>query len=166
MSVDDDKKVIDALLDDDESFIVRKREKDKIEDVVKSIRESIKRRSIDERENLAESKVEAKRYPKYHEQPYLSDVEINVLKAVMRFGGNVRRISKATGYPGIVISKAIEKLVEKGYLDENLNVSEKAIPMASVPEDESSIGIKIIDIAIILTAIVFIVSTLIYLGLV
>ncbi len=165
MGVNDDKKVIDALLDDDESFMVRKREKDKIEDVVKSIRESIKRRSVDERENVAESKVEIKP-TKYHEQPYLSDIEINVLKAVMRFGGNVKRISKATGYPGIVISKAIEKLVEKGYLDENLNVAEKAIPIASVPEEEYSIGIKIIDIAIILTAIVFIVSTLIYLGLV
>ncbi len=166
MDVEDDKKVIDALLDDDESFIIRK--KDKIDEVVKSIRESIKKRSIDEeqkKEVVVESKPEIKHTLKY-EQPYLSDVEINVLKAVMRFGGNVRRISKVTGYPDIVISKAIEKLVEKGYLDENLNVAEKAIPIASVPDEEKSIGVKIVDIAIIITAIVFVVSTLIYLGLI
>jgi len=106
------------------------------------------------------TKVESK----FKEQPYLSDVEINVLKAILRYGANVRRISKATGYPEIVISKAIEKLIEKGYLDENLNVAEKAMHLAGIPTEEERIGIKIIDIAIILTAIVLVLSTLYYFG--
>ena len=63
-----------------------------------------------------------------------------------------------------MISKAIEKLIEKGYLDENLNVAEKAVYLAGVPSEEKGIGVKIIDIAIILTAIVLVLSTLYYFG--
>ncbi len=215
MCVDDEKKILNALLDDDESFIVKKRrgegrEDDRIESIVKQVRETIKKRALDEEskedrqaqierlerikqriENLsvgvselekavsvesistrvkeepksADVKPKAEVKPKFKEQPYLSDVEINVLKSILRYGANIRRISKATGYPEVVISKAIERLIEKGYLDEDLNVAEKAIHLAGIPtEEEKGIGVKIIDVAIILTAIVLVLSTLYYLG--
>jgi len=224
--VKDEKKILDVLLDDDESFIVKKRSKDeKIENIVKQVRETIKKRVIDEELKEEKSAVQIKRLekikqsieglsvkvseleraisderkkvaesivtetestkakvteikpkfekpkveerpekPKFKEQPYLSDVEINILKAILKYGANVRRISRVTGYPEIVISKAIEKLIEKGYLDENLNVAEKAVYLAGIPSEERGIGIKIIDIAIILTAIVLVLSTLYYFG--
>lgn len=227
MGVNDEKKILNALLDDDESFIVKKREgedrkDDRIESIVKQVRETIKKRALDEEskedrqaqierlerikqriENLsvgvselekavsdekvvesisphvevkeektikeepksAKVKPKAEIKPKFKEQPYLSDVEINVLKSVLRYGANIRRISKATGYPEIVISRAIERLIEKGYLDEDLNVAEKAIHLAGIPtEEEKGIGVKVIDVAIILTAIVLVLSTLYYLG--
>ncbi|GEM_PF-1253794 len=231
IGVEDEKKILNALLDDDESFIVKKRKNDdRMDSIVKQVRKTIKKRAIDEEEekqaqierlekikqrieNLrigiseiekavvdkkksvvesisrnveikeepkaTEVKAEPKRAevrevikpadtkrvkPKFEEQPYLSDVEINVLKAILRYGANVRRISKATGYPETVISKAIERLIEKGYLDENLNVAEKAIHLAGIPTEEKGIGIKIIDVAIILTAIILVLSTLHYFG--
>ncbi len=201
MDVDEEKKILDALLDDDESFIVRKRKKeerigeDRIENIVKQVRETIKKRAVEEEEKPAqverlerikqrlesqsvgvpelekvvvsepreERRVKISK-PKFKEQPYLSDVEINVLKAIMRYGANVRRISRVTGYPDVIISKAIEKLMEKGYIDENLNVAEKAIPIAGIPEEEGNIGVRIIDVAIVITAIVLILSTLYYFG--
>ncbi len=223
MSVDDEKKILNALLDDDESFIVKKRKSsdERIESIVKQVRETIKKRTLDEESkedrqaqierlerikrkiedlNLGVSELEkavsdeklkaefkevkkektvreeskptevksekvmAKLEPKFKELPYLSDVEINVLKSIIKYGANIRRVSKATGYPEVVITKAIEKLIEKGYLDENLNVAEKAIHLAGVPTEEGRIGVKIIDVAIILTAIVLVLSTLYYLG--
>ena len=201
ISVKDEKKILDVLLNDDESFIV-KRKDDRIEGIVKQVRGTIRKRAIDEEKEerstmqrlesikqkiegisvkvselekaisdevkrFAESEVKSKaelEKPKFKVQPYLSDVEINILKAILKYGANVRRISKATGYPEIVISKAIERLIEKGYLDENLNVSEKAIYLASVPSAEGGIGVRIVDIAIILTAIVLVLSTLYYFG--
>ncbi len=201
ISVKDEKKILDVLLNDDESFIV-KRKDDRIEGIVKQVRETIRKRAIDEEKEerstmqrlesikqkiegisvkvselekaisdevkrFAESEVKSKaepEKPKFKVQPYLSDVEINIIKAILKYGANVRRISKATGYPEIVISKAIERLIEKGYLDENLNVSEKAVYLASVPSAEGRIGVKIVDIAIILTAIVLVLSTLYYFG--
>jgi len=183
--VEDEKKILDALLDDDESFIVKKRRKEegRIDDIVKQVRESIRKRAIDEDEErrvqikrlerIRESIEKSVEVPKIEkevrrvevaEHPFLSDVEINVLKAVAKYGANLRLVARKTGYPEIVVSKAVEKLIEKGYLDENLNITEKGVPLVGIPSEEKNIVVRIIDVAIIVTAIVLILSTLYYFG--
>ena len=186
--MEDEKKILDALLDDDESFIVKKRKKEeKIDDIVKQVRESIRRRAIDENEEersvqikrlekirkdieksvevpRIEEKKEEKRRIVVEEHPFISDVEINVLKAIAKYGANLRLVTRKTGYPEIVISKAVEKLIEKGYLDENMNITEKGVSIVGIPSEERNLAIRIIDIAIIVTGIILVLSTLYYFG--
>jgi len=185
MVVEDEKKILNALLDDDESFIVKKRRREekgeRIDDIVKQVRESIKRRAMEDegeerrvqierleriRANIERS-VEVPRLEekKREEKPFISDVEINVLKAIATYGANLKLVARKTGYPEIVVSKAVEKLMEKGYIDENLNVTERGLPIVGVPEsEEKSIAVRIIDVAIIVTGIVLVLSTLHYFG--
>ncbi len=195
---DEEKKgVIDTLLDDDESFIVQKRRKEEssdIEDVVKKMRETIKKRVVEDVEEKREKeerpshmerlerikrkiessatgiergeirKAEVKRVERRIERPYLSDVEINVIRAIAKYGPDLKRVARATGYPDIVVTKAVERLISKGYLDESLNISEKAAYLVNIPERSTGVIVRILDIGIIIAGIVLVISTLHYFG--
>jgi len=187
MLVKDDewKGVIDTLLDDDESFIVKKRRKEEsdISEVVRKVRETIKKRSIEEKKeekpdhmrrleeikkrietSAAEIKREEVVEKRVKERPYLSDVEVNVIRALVKYGPDVRRIARVTGYPDFVVTKAIERLMSKGYIDEDLNVSEKAAYLVSMEEKGRNLIARILDICIIVAGIILVISTLSYFG--
>ncbi len=212
---EDNKKILNVLLDDDESFIVKKRnvvegKGERIDRIARQIRESMVEKEVDgeskdvqlkrlerirslvdtsqeareeeikearnidigidvigkreDRRKIARSveSVERTKRPKI-ELPYLSDVELKVLKAIVKYGIDLRSVMRATGYPDVVIRKAVEKLIEKGYLDSNLMITEKARPLV-LTEKEEKPKLRVIDIAIIFAAIAFLLSTLHYFG--
>ena len=192
--MDEDKKILKVLLDDDESFIVKKKkvavdEGKRIDRIVEQIRGSTKEKKIrEEAKEVKEGKtVQLKRLERIRsivsarqdvdecqrpepsakktkvELSYVSDVELKVLRAMTKYGIDLRRIMRATGYPDIVIRKAVEKLVEKGYLNNNLEITEKAKHLV-IKEEKEKPKLRAIDIAIILATIAFLLSTLHYFG--
>ena len=154
------KKVLDALLDDDESLLVKKRRLEKIKSIVENAKTEIT--ELEEKlEERFEEKVEKKPTIKV---PFLTDVEIRVLKAIIKHGANIKKIAKETGFPEIVIRRSAERLVEQGFLDEYLNPTEKALRMTGVLEEGRKINVKLIDVAIIISALALFLSTLHYFG--
>jgi len=89
----------------------------------------------------------------------ISDVELNVLRC-LKETKNVRVVSKMTGYPEIVVSKAIERLIEKGYIDFELNVIRDIPRRRTKPYSRGKL--LIIDIAIAVAALIFIIALAYY----
>jgi len=96
--------IIETLMDDDTSEVTESR--------------------VGEREGEGE-KAERKEIRKVRKTGFrterLSDVELSVLRC-LKETKNARVISRMTGYPEIVVSRAVERLIEKGYIDCELNV--------------------------------------------
>lgn len=103
---------------------------------------------------------------------YLSEIERNVLRAIVMGDSNVNDIIRSTNYPEVIVKGAIERLVSKDFIDRNLNPTEK-IRDASLKRQGPgfTVGRKrryrlgIIDVAIIVAVILFLVSLLYYMGL-
>ena len=66
-----------------------------------------------------------------------------------------------TGYPEIVVSKAVERLIDKGYLDYELNVV-RDIPKRRTKSAPTG-RLLIIDVAIAIAALIFIITLVYYL---
>lgn len=112
-----------------------------------------------------EEKEELKK--EFKETDELSEIERNVLRAIILESKDPKVISRAMGYPEIVIKRAIEKLISKGYLDEELNPNEKVnkIRWAIKPiRYGRDTRVMVVDIAILITTIVLICSLLYHLG--
>ncbi|RUM34530.1 MAG: hypothetical protein DSY33_01910 [Archaeoglobus sp.] len=90
----------------------------------------------------------------------LSEVELNVIRC-LKETRNIRTISKMTGYPEIVVSKAVERLIDKGYLDYELNVV-RDIPKRRTKSAPTG-RLLIIDVAIAIAALIFIITLVYYL---
>ncbi len=92
----------------------------------------------------------------------LSEVELSVLRA-LRDTKKVRLISRITGYPEVVVTRAIERLIEKGYLDEELNIlREPEITGRRVRKSRRSGKLLFIDIAIAIVVLILIIAVAYY----
>lgn len=106
----------------------------------------------------------------------LSTLDKSVLKAVMLGNRTIGKISKATGIPGFVTERSIERLVEYGYIGMDLQPTDKAFMetklldrkhgFAFFGEDLRRIARLIIDVAIALGVIILISIIIYYLGLI
>ncbi len=92
----------------------------------------------------------------------LSEVELAVLRA-LRDTKKVRLISRITGYPEVVVTKAIERLIEKGYIDEELSIlrePEAVIGRSRKPGKSSKL--LLIDVAIAIAVLVLVIAIAYY----
>ncbi len=92
---------------------------------------------------------------------YITEVERAILLC-LKDTKNVRLISKMTGYPEVVITKAIERLIEKGYVDDQLNILVDINKRRKKLENKRSNKLLAIDIAIAIAVLVFIVALVYY----
>ncbi len=83
-----------------------------------------------------------------------SEVEKEVLKNIA-LNEKVKRISRSTGYPEVVVRKAIERLIDEGYLTEDLRLRSEFIYRRSK-------RIAMIDVGIFISAILLLLSILYY----
>ncbi|AEA47841.1 hypothetical protein [Archaeoglobus veneficus] len=101
----------------------------------------------------------------------LSEMEELVLKVVMLGEKRVDKIAKKCGISTILAEKIIERLIEKGYIDYELNPLEKAYRelkwvdwkhgFSYYGEDTKKLVRFIADLAVVIAAIIFI-STLMH----
>lgn len=138
-----DADIIKTLMDDDTNTNLE-------------IKESTK--EIGEEEIKGESR--ASELKKSRQIKQLSEVELNVIRC-LKETRNIRTISKMTGYPEIVVSKAVERLIDKGYLDYELNVV-RDIPKRRTKSAPTG-RLLIIDVAIAIAALIFIITLVYYL---
>ncbi len=129
--------VIDALMDDDTYM-----ETEKIEKTEKS-----------------EKRKQKTEKARFRVAGQISDVELNVLRC-LKETKNVRAVSRMTGYPEIVVSKAIERLIEKGYIDCELNVIREVPRRRAKPYSRGKL--IVIDIAIAVAALILIIALAYY----
>ncbi len=90
----------------------------------------------------------------------ISDVELTILKC-LRSTKNVRLISRMTGYPEIVVTKALERLIEKGYVDDELNVL-RDVEIKVRRAGRSRSKLVLIDVAIAIAALIFVIALAYY----
>ncbi len=92
----------------------------------------------------------------------LTEVELSVLRA-LRDTKKVRLICRMTGYPEVVVTKAIERLIEKGYIDENLNVLREPEVKAERRRSQRKSGkLLLIDIAIAIMVLILVIGIAYY----
>jgi hypothetical protein len=101
-------------------------------------------------------------------EEYLSEIERNVLKVLIMGGKSFHDIFRMTGYPEVIINGAIRRLISKGYVDEDLNPTEKA-KYVSFKKSVKIEGyrrrrISLLDAGIIIAIILFLLSILFYTG--
>jgi len=100
-------------------------------------------------------------------EEYLSEIERNVLNVLMMGGKTFHDIFRITGYPEVIINGAIRRLISKGYIDEDLNPTEKAKYVSfkkSLKIEYRRRRIGLLDAGIIIALILFILSVLFYTG--
>ncbi|RLI89696.1 MAG: hypothetical protein DRO98_00495 [Archaeoglobales archaeon] len=157
----DEKKIIDVLMDDD-TFIVKKREEEK------KTRKGVEKREETEKEETSEVK---KRVERVEKVSMLSEIERSVLRSVVFESKEPRVIARLTGYPEVVVKKALERLIDKGYLSEELEPTEKVSEVRWLRATKVSVKygrstrMVALDIAIVIAAIIFLLSIIYYLGL-
>mgnify|MGYP000044060880 CR=1 FL=1 len=158
----DEKKIIDVLMDDD-TFIVKKREEEE-----KKTRKGVEKREETEKEETSEVK---KRVERVEKVSMLSEIERSVLRSVVFESKEPRVIARLTGYPEVVVKKALERLIDKGYLSEELEPTEKVSEVRWLRATKVSVKygrstrMVALDIAIVIAAIIFLLSIIYYLGL-
>ncbi len=151
----DEKKIVDVLMDDD-TFIVKKRG------------EESTNRSGEEKDEI-EGQKEVKKTEKPVKSTLLPEIDRAVLRSVIFETKEPRIIARTTGYPEIVVKKALERLIERGYLTEELEPTEKVSEVRWLKPVKVSIKygksrrVAIIDVAIIITVFLFLFSLLHYL---
>lgn len=139
----EERKIIKVLMDDDNK--IKKVESEELR-----------------KEQQASQKVTEER------EEYLSEIERNVLKVLMMGGKNFHDIFRMTGYPEVIINGAIRRLISKGYVDEDLNPTEKA-KYVSFKKSVKIEGLRrrrisLLDAGIIIAIILFLLSILFYTG--
>jgi hypothetical protein len=102
----------------------------------------------------------------------LSELEESVLRAIMLGKRKLNKISKSSGIPVILTEKVIERLIERGYLDDELQPTEKAFhemkwldrehSFSYYGEDIKRIVTLITDLAIVIAAIVLVGALLLF----
>ncbi len=107
-----------------------------------------------ESENSKKSKKESRGVRKKFDKPVISEVERLVL-ICLKETKKVSLISKMTGYPEIVVTKAIERLIEKGYIDEQLNVLRD---VSVIKVRKSRTKLLAIDVAIAIAVLILIIA--------
>ncbi|HID43734.1 MAG TPA: hypothetical protein EYP30_08200 [Archaeoglobaceae archaeon] len=137
----EEKKIIKVLMDDDKKIGKKVEEK---EEEVKEVSEKTEKG-----------------------EEYLSEIERNVLKVLIMGAKNFHDIFRLTGYPEVIINGAIRRLISKGYVDEDLNPTEKA-KYVSFKESVKIVGyrkrVSLIDVGIIIALILLLISILFYAG--
>ncbi len=105
-------------------------------------------------ENSKKSKKESREVRKKVDKPAISEVERLVL-ICLKETKKVSLISKMTGYPEVVVTKAIERLIEKGYIDEQLNVL-RDVSIRKVRKSRTKL--LAIDVAIAIAVLILIIA--------
>jgi len=168
----DEKKIIDVLMDDD-TFVAKKgKEKEKESTSQKHEYEGNTGKEKDEKGKPVNKIIGQKETKKtWVRNIVLPEIERCVLRSVVFEAKEPRTIARTTGYPEIVVKKALERLIEKGYLTEELEPTEKVSEVRWLKPVKVSIKygkstrIAVIDVAIAVAAIIFILSLAYYLGL-
>ncbi|HID69751.1 MAG TPA: hypothetical protein EYP35_04645 [Desulfobacterales bacterium] len=101
----------------------------------------------------------------------LSELEESVLKAIMLGKKRVDRIARAVGIPSILAEKIVERLVEKGYLDFDLQPTEKAfreLKWLDRKHLSCYVGVlrTLIDIAIVISALALLLALFYFFGII
>ncbi len=103
---------------------------------------------------------------------YLSEIERNVLRAIVMGDSSVSDLIRSTNYPEVIVKGAIERLVSKDFIDRNLNPTEKIRGISLKKQGTGfTVGrkrkyrLEFIDVAIIVAIILFVVSLFYYIGL-
>jgi len=191
MDEKDEKKIIDVLMDDD-TFIVKKgKEKDEEEKRIREVEERKEEVTEKEREAGIEGKGEVKETKGKSESEKaettgktevkteerekvgslpLSEIERSVLRSVVFESKEPRVIARLTGYPEVVVKKALERLIDKGYLSYELEPTEKVSEVKWLRATKVSVKygkstrMAVIDAAIAVAAFMFLLSLLYYFG--
>jgi|Deesub1362B_J571_1020462.scaffolds.fasta_scaffold00681_4 hypothetical protein len=143
-----EKKIIKVLMDDDNRIEKKIAEKKEIEE-----------------KETTEGEKEAK------SEDYLSEIEKSVLRVIIIGASNLNDIIRITHYPEVIVGGAVRRLISKGYIDENFNPTEKA-RFVSFKSQVSMKGYRrghkfaVIDIAIIIALLLFLISVFYYTGLI
>ncbi|MFO7967787.1 MAG: hypothetical protein R6U44_09345 [Archaeoglobaceae archaeon] len=102
---------------------------------------------------------------------YLSEIEKNVLRAIVMGDSSVNDIIRSTYYPEVIVKGAIERLVSKDFIDRDLNPTEKIRGVSLKKRGPGfTLGrkrryrLEIMDVAIIAAIILFLVSLFYYVG--
>ncbi|AEA47844.1 hypothetical protein [Archaeoglobus veneficus] len=186
----DEKKIIDVLMDDD-TFIIKKNRVETSGSAEESRQGSVEsERRVEKREEKEEKveKVEKGKEERvdkkdvkaeYKGEPeikgkdvFLSEIERSVLRSVVFEAKEPRMIARLTGYPEVVVRKALERLIEKGYLTEELEPTEKVSevrwlrPVKVSVKYGRSTKLVAMDVAIVVAALIFLLSLLYYLGII
>lgn len=108
--------------------------------------------------------------PQSESTAYMSEIERNVLRAIIVGASSVNDIIRATSYPEVIVKGAIERLVSKDFIDRNLNPTEKIRSVSLkdqggfAPTRKRKYQFQAIDIAIIVAIILFVIALLFYTG--
>jgi hypothetical protein len=104
----------------------------------------------------------------------LSELDRSVLKAIMLGKKDVRKISGASGIPPILAEEIVERLIERNYINLDLEPTEKAYREAKWldrkhgfsfhGEDVKKIAMLIIDLAVLIAVIIFISAIFYFFG--
>jgi|Deesub1362B_J571_1020462.scaffolds.fasta_scaffold00681_7 hypothetical protein len=104
----------------------------------------------------------------------LSELDESVLKAIMLGNRDVEKISKLSGIPPFITEKIIERLLEREYIDLDLEPTEKAyretkwLDIKHGPsfhgEDVKKIITLVVDLSIAIGLIIFFIAILYFFG--
>jgi hypothetical protein len=142
--MEEKKKLIDVLMEDDkwiERAEKEKKEKEKIE--------------------IEKEKAKIQVKGGYG---HISEVDRSILKAIIFETKEPKAISRLIGYPEIIVKKALERLVAKGYLNYELEPTEKIKEIRLKPKSKRDSKLLAVDVAIVTTALALLFSLLYYLG--
>jgi Mn-dependent DtxR family transcriptional regulator len=106
----------------------------------------------------------------------LSDLEESTLRAIMLGNKNIKKIAQLINIPEIITEKTIERLVAKGYIDSQLQPTDKAFKemkwldrkhgLLYHGEDLKRMITALLDLSIAIAAILLVWAILNYFGLI